>query len=94
MIPDEQWFEAPWRTPQQSRDLLIELDHHITIERIQELRSLCEKHVKLRKDNPLFVVCPLCKNAHGQLSNVDNLCEKHEAQTAPMRYDAKKGNKQ
>ena len=84
---DEEWFNADWRTPAQTRDLLIELSHPITLERIQELRSLCEQEIIKRKDDLKYVQCPLCKGFHDQLNNIDNLCEKHEQQTAPLRYD-------
>ena len=84
---DKGWFEALWRTPQQTRDLLIELSDPVTTKRMRELRTLCHQEIEKRKDNPLFVECPCCKNKHGQLTNIDNLCEKHEAQLAPLRYD-------
>ena len=90
-MTDLEWFNAPWRTPQQTRDLLIELSNNLNLERIQELRALCLTETNKRKNNSLFVECPMCKNYHSQLENIDNLCEKHEAETAPMRYDKAKG---
>lgn len=90
VFTDEEWFDAPWRTPAQTRDLLLELEPNLTTERIQKLRSLCINAETMRKqDTQQFVMCPHCKGWHGQLSNVDALCEKHEAQLAPLRFDSK-----
>lgn len=86
-MTDIEYFFAPWRTPAQTRDLLIELSVPITTARIQELRALALEETNRRKNNSNFVECPFCKGYHGQLSNIDNLCEKHESQLAPIRYD-------
>lgn len=88
-ITDNQWFAAIWRTPAQTRDLLIELSHPLTSKRINELRQMAHKEEAARKHNPDFIQCCHCKGHHGQKTNIDGLCEIHEAQFAPFRYDAK-----
>lgn len=87
-LPDQEWFDADWRTPTQTRDLLIELSKNLNTKRIKALRELCEKETARRKNNPKYIQCPLCKGLHGQLNNIDGLCEQHEQQTAPARFDA------
>jgi Zn finger protein HypA/HybF involved in hydrogenase expression len=34
-----------------------------------------------------YVKCQRCYGHHEQLTNIDQLCEKCEQETAPMRYD-------
>ena len=88
-MTDSNWFKADWRTPAQTRDLLIEMAYPVTTKRIQELRAAAEIETNRRKESGEHIQCPMCKGWHGQKHNIDGLCEIHEAQTAPMRWDAK-----
>jgi antirestriction protein len=87
-INESEWFDVDWRTPPQTRDLLIEMCSPITTDDVQRLRSMAQKETDRRKQLPnLYVKCPLCYEYHGQLTNIDSLCERDERETAPMRYD-------
>jgi hypothetical protein len=89
-IPAIEWFAAPWRTQAQTRDLLIDMlrPEHLTTEYVECLRLYGKEVTADRKNKPnSFVKCTVCGEYHGQMNNVDNLCEVHEAFMAPFRYD-------
>lgn len=82
-----------WETPVQTRDKMISLilSKDLTSKELNKLKGLELQETDRRKKFPeLFVKCPVCYGYHGQLGNIDNLCEKHEAQFAPFRYDTEK----
>lgn len=91
-IPAVEWFAAPWRTAVQTRDLLIDMlnPEKLTTENIECLRLYAKQVILERKNKPeSFVKCPVCGDYHGQLNNIDNLCERDESSRAPFRYDLK-----
>ena len=86
-----------WWTPNQIRDNHIENYYFskkgITTEKVDEFRKMSLTENDRRKTLPKeFVRCNRCYGYHGQLNNIDNLCEKCESQTAPYRYDLKHGH--
>lgn len=89
---EKRFKDLIWWTPAQIRDSEIEFlnqdeDYKTNI---QLLRNLCINETERRKNLPKeFVKCPRCYGYHGQLENIDNLCEKCEQQTACFRYDKK-----
>jgi len=89
--PTKEYFaETIWWTPNQIRDSFLDYSHDLTTEFIQNLKSLAIDEQARRKSLPeMFIECPFCKGYHGQCCNIDGLCEKHEAEFAPMRYDSK-----
>lgn len=95
-IPAVEWFAAPWRTAVQTRDLLIDMlrPESLTTENIECLRLYAKQVILERKNSSDFVKCPVCGDYHGQLSNIDNLCERDEAARAPLRYDLEKNSPQ
>ncbi len=87
-ITKEYFAEAIWWTPNQIRDSFLDFNRDLSLDFIQVLRVLALDEQKRRKSLPgEFVECSFCKGYHGQMNNVDNLCEIHEAQLAPLRYD-------
>ena len=88
--PSPEYFaNAVWWTPNQIRDSFFDYSTEITTAYVQELKVLALNEQARRKQLPLeFIECPFCKGYHGQLANIDNLCEIHEAQFAAARYDA------
>jgi hypothetical protein len=88
--PTVEYFQATtWWTPNQIRDSFFDyVPWEVTTEFINTSRNLAIAEQARRKSLPAeFVKCPICNGYHGQLNNIDNLCEIHEAATAPLRYD-------
>lgn len=76
-----------WWTPNQIRDSLL-LTLNLTRNYIDTLRTLTLEETTRRKlDINNFARCPRCYGYHGQLDNIDSLCENCETLTAPYRYD-------
>ena len=99
----EYFSQRGWWTPAQIRDFAIEAaaagvkiigekstgESLLTTELVQKLKVLALNEQARRKSSPdLYCECVRCKGYHEQLQNIDRLCEKCEAATAPMRYDA------
>lgn len=79
----------PWWTPNQIRDYLLSWPVPDT-ERIRHARALATEETERRKQAPGdFIHCPRCYGWHGQILNLDSLCETCEQLTAPVRYDAR-----
>ena len=77
-----------YATPSQIRDLNIDVVHNIMGELFTELKNMATEENKRRKSLPeKYIECKHCKGFHDQLKNIDGLCEKCEAITAPYRYD-------
>jgi hypothetical protein len=88
--PTAEFFATTtWWTPNQIRDSFFDCSDSLTTDFINMVRNLAIREQAKRKKSPDFVECPICKGFHGQITNIDNLCEKHEAETAPLRYDSK-----
>jgi hypothetical protein len=76
-----------WWTPNQIRDSLA-MWPTPTTETVQLYRVLAMNEETRRKSLPeQYVKCPRCYGHHEQLGNIDSLCEKCEAETAPFCYD-------
>jgi len=88
-MADEYFDACVWWTPNQIRDSLF-LRTDLTTEFIQATRTRAINEQARRKQAAGFVECPFCKGFHGQLGNIDSLCEQCEANTAPFRYDSKR----
>lgn len=88
-ITKEYFQEAGWWTPNQIRDSFYDFTNDIlNTALIEKLRKLAQEEQARRKVLPEeYIECPFCKGYHQQKSNVDGLCEIHEAQLAPFRYD-------
>ena len=75
-----------WMTPNQLRDYYL-CAPNLTPEIVQELRCAALAEDSRRKLLPDFVRCSRCFGYHDQKQNIDKLCEKCEANTAPFRFD-------
>lgn len=88
-----------YATPNQLRDRIIETVYFSFKDTIPDfgkvvadLRNLANEENKRREGLPeKYVKCVHCKGYHDQLNNIDQLCEKCEATTAPFRYDKTHG---
>ena len=83
-----------WWTPNQIRDNEVEFFYFknkgISTEKVDEFRKMAMTENDRRKTLPSeFIRCCRCYGYHGQLSNIDGLCEKCESTTAPFRFDTK-----
>lgn len=79
-----------YATPNQTRDWIIDIFCRTHLELLNEIKKLAINEDKRREISPGFVKCKRCYGFHSQIENIDGLCEKCEASTAPFRYDMRK----
>jgi hypothetical protein len=91
-VTPEYFQERGWWTPAQIRDSLLDFNLKLTTDVVEQVKLLAQHENERRKKLPdQYIQCPHCKGFHEQLKNIDGLCEKHEAQLAPFRYDSQRG---
>lgn len=82
------YFQSlPTDTPNQIRDVILSCNG-LSTEFVQSVANMARQETERRKSMPeTFIRCLRCYGYHGQLNNIDGLCERCECQTAPFRYD-------
>ena len=79
------YSDRGYMTPNQIRDLLTSV---LILDAIGQIKNAANDEQARRKALPeQYIQCSYCKGYHDGLKNIDGLCEDHERQLAPYRYD-------